>query len=327
MYIKCKNEQKKVLEYKRIRSRRNVLKGLSMLPFVANSVFAKASNLNKKTTKAKVHMMGDLDDDLIIIKASPKEWDIEACHQMHNPVKFYLEGRIFNNNLCPGFIEYTHTHELMDNEILIVSLANEREEREPDKKLLDRTHYKSVPLYVNSKELISSVIPEKNDIDYKTWYELSDPKSVYNYYRLWENAVCNLGIIVVEEGEYTIELINQVGIISASISLYVKHNRPINVNFEKTIVGPIQTHPFAEMDGGVWSHKDFTPPNDAVVREFAAYYVGIKNHQTKEYINSPLPYPFPYINRTFIMACNKKKKRKHYFDAKLNPDFVVRKGH
>lgn len=293
----------RVLDIKKSRSRRNFLKALGLLPLVP--VFANALSSLKNISgslKAHVQMIGDLDDDLIIMKANKNSWDITACHQMHNPVKFYLQGRCFENEHCPGYIEYSKTHSLALDEVLVICLANEREEREPDKKLLDRTHYKSVPLYVNGLEVIPSMIPENNDIDYTTWYDPTKPEGVYNYYRLWENAVVNIAIVVPNEGKYSIELINESDEVSAKATIRAKAQETVNVNFGETLAGKVTNHPLAEMDGGVFLHDDFKMPNDALVKELAAYHIAIIKEQGDTII-VPLPYPFPYINRVFLTVC------------------------
>lgn len=296
------DDVKRILAIKQQKSRRTFLRGASLLPLFMHASFANAQSTNNEKV-AHIHMVGDLDDDLIIIKANSTQWDIECCQQMHNPVKFYLQGRCFDNELCPGYIEYSKQHFLKEDEVLVICLANEREERESDKKLLDRTHYKSVPLHVNGTEVIPSMIPENNDIDYATWYDPNAPEGVYNYYRVWENAVINLAVVVPKEGQYTLELINESDTISASSSFSVKKNHAINVIFKETLAGAITSHPLAEMDGGVFLHDNYKMPNDVLVRELSAYHIIIKEKSSKATITAPLPYPLPYINRIFFTAC------------------------
>ncbi|AHJ13126.1 hypothetical protein SMUL_1871 [Sulfurospirillum multivorans DSM 12446] len=296
------HDVQRVLEIKKRKARRTFLKTLGLLPLITTFANALDSLTSPPgTQKAHIHMIGDLDDDLIILKANKDSWNIEACHQMHNPVKFYLQGRCFENELCPGYIEYSKTHSLKKDEVTVICLANEREEREPDKKLLDRTHYKSVPLYVNGVEVIPSMIPELNDIDYTTWYDPTKPEGAYNYYRLWENAVVNIAVVVPEEGAYSIELINENDEVSAKASITVKSKHSAHINFSETLTGKVTDHPLAEMDGGVFLHDDFKMPNDALVRELAAHHIAIRK-EGAEPIIAPLPYPFPYINRVFITA-------------------------
>lgn len=300
MYDEQLHDVQRVLEIKRLKSRRTFLKSLGLLPLIATFANAWGAITAPIGTKmAHIHMLGDLDDDLIILKANKDSWNIEACHQMHNPVKFYLQGRCFENEHCPGYIEYSKTHSFTNDEVTIICLANEREEREPDKKLLDRTHYKSVPLYVNGALVIPSMIPELNDIDYTTWYEPTTPEGAYNYYRLWENAVVNIAVVVPREGKYQIELINESDEVSAKAIITAKSKETINVNFGETLAGNVTNHPLAEMDGGVFLHDDFKMPNDALVRELAAYHISIKK-DGEDPIITPLPYPFPYINRMFL---------------------------
>ena len=282
-------------------NRRNFFKALALVPLLGDLSLSTKQTQTKKQ-EVQITMNGDLDDDLIIIKASETSWDIEACYQMHNPSdNFFLGGRSFPRIHAPGFIAYNKTHSLSNDEILVVTLSNEREEREPDKKLLDRTHYKSAPLYVNAKEVVPSMIPENNDIDYATWYDPKTPEGAYNYYRLWENAVVNIAIIVPKNGKYKLDLINKDDMISASIEVDVTDKRAVNPYFKRTIAGPIQSHPMAEIDGGVFMHKDFRKPNDKRVKDFAAHNIIVTMSDGKQII-LPLPYPFPYINRLFFIA-------------------------
>jgi len=281
--------------------RRKLLKTLALLP-VISSLPLNAKETVPKREEVQITINGDLDDDLIILKANETSWDIEACYQMHNPSEhFFLEGRVFPRVDIPGYIEYNKFHTLNENDVLIVTLANEREEREPDKELLDRTHYKSVPLYVNGKEAIPSMIPEKGDIDYTTWFDPNTLEGEYNYYRLWENAVVNVLIIVPRQGKYTVDLINKNDSVSATIDINITNNKVINPFFKKTIAGPIQQHPLAEIDGGVFMHEKYRKPNDKRVRDLAAYHLLITLPNGKQII-TPLPYPFPYINRLFFVA-------------------------
>lgn len=290
-----------VLKEKEKFNRRNFFKTLALIPFLG-TLPLDAKEARADSNMVTISMNGDLDDDLIIIKASKTSWNIEACYQMHNPSdNFFLEGRAFPRIHSPGFITYSGTHSLENDEILVVTLSNEREEREPDKKLLDRTHYKSVPLYVDAKEAIPSMIPENNDIDYTTWYDPKTPEGAYNYYRVWENAVVNLLIVVPENGKYRLDLINKDDKISASIEVDITDRKTVNPTFKRTIAGPIQNHPLVEIDGGVFMHKDFRKPNDKRVKELAAYNLMITMPNGIEII-SPLPYPFPYINRLFFIA-------------------------
>ena len=92
----------------------------------------------------EVSMKGDLDDDLIIIKASPTDWNFMDCLQMHNPTNiFSLDGKSIKSTHIPGWIDYKKVITIKDNEIILIALANEREEKREEKVLYARTHYKS----------------------------------------------------------------------------------------------------------------------------------------------------------------------------------------
>lgn len=285
--------------------RRDFLKTLAVMPLL--SISAWSSDNIKTISHLAVSMNGFLDDDLFVMTANKDNWDIKACQQMHNPTtSFFLEGRVFPSVHIPGYIEYNQVHSIDKNEILVLALANEREEREPDKSLLDRTHYKSVELLIDKNILIPSMIPENNDIpDYTTWYDPSTDDGAYNYYRLWENAIVNVGIVVQVPGVYTIALINAEGDISATISTKVIEGQVSNPWFKESLAGPIQAHTLAEVDGGVFMHDKFRASDDKTVKELAAYNLLITT-PVGHTIRVPMPYPFPYLNRMFI-TCEKAK--------------------
>ena len=99
---------KRILEIKSADKRRGFLKKAIILPFVAQMALAES-----KSNPIRVSMNGDLDDDLIIIKASQEQWDVVDCHQMHNPTKtFFLDGRAFDSTHNPGYIKYNKSHTL-----------------------------------------------------------------------------------------------------------------------------------------------------------------------------------------------------------------------
>jgi hypothetical protein len=252
--------------------------------------------------KIKIKMEGDLDDDLIIIKASPDNWEFECCYQMHNPTNiFTLEGKTTKSIHAPGWIEYEDNIALKDNEVLLIGLANEREERENTKELLARTHYKSVELYADNKVLIPRMIPEKGDLpDVPTWYHPRSANAAYNYYRAWENALVNIGLIFPKRGLYKIYLLNKKEEIVANQSFYIDEN-PKNIKFNKTIYAKIGDHPMTEIDGGVYDVDGLNMPNDEIVKELVPYGVLIEDISGK-LTKIPFPYPFPYINRMFCKS-------------------------
>lgn len=283
-------------------NRRNFIK-LSSIS-IASTLTAKSIKSHNKinSTPINIKMIGDLDDDLIIIKANPNSWKFECCYQMHNPTNiFSLEGKTTESIHTPGWIDYEKDISLQDNEIMLIALANEREERENSKSLLTRTHYKSVELYANKKILIPSMIPEKNDLpDVPTWYHPRSPNAVYNYYRAWENSIVNVGLIFPKSGNYRIHMINKDGSIVAT-QMFNFNKKAKNIKFDNSLNGPLGTHPMLEIDGGVYGVDGHNVPNDEIVKELVPYSVLIEDISGK-LIKIPFPYPFPYINRVFCRS-------------------------
>jgi len=249
-----------------------------------------------------IKMIGDLDDDLMIIKATPDDWKFECCYQMHNPTNiFELEGKSTNSIHAPGWIEYEKNISLQNNEIMLIALANEREERENAKSLLARTHYKSVELYANKNILIPRMIPEKNDLpDVPCWYDPRSANAVYNYYRAWENAVVNVGLIFPKSGNYKINMINKEGNIVAT-QMFNIGKKAKNIKFNNSANGPLDVHPMTEIDGGVYGVDGYFAPNDEIVKKLVPYSVLIEDTRGK-LTAIPFPYPFPYINRMFCKS-------------------------
>jgi len=283
-------------------NRRNFIKLSSIA--IGNTLTAQPIESDNKanSTPVNIKMLGDLDDDLIIIKATPNSWKFECCFQMHNPTNiFSLEGKTTKSVHAPGWIDYEKDISLQDNEIMLIALANEREERENTKSLLARTHYKSVELYANKKILIPSMIPEKNDLpDVPTWYDSRSPNAAYNYYRAWENAVVNVGLIFPKSGNYKIHMINKYGNIVAT-QMFNISNKAKNIKFDNSLNGSLGIHPMLEIDGGVYGVDGHNVPNDDIVKELVPYSVLIEDINGK-LTKIPFPYPFAYINRVFCRS-------------------------
>ena len=249
-----------------------------------------------------ISMHGDLDDDLFVTKHLYNKWSFEDCFQMHNPKGvFYLDGKKTVSSHAPGWMDYDKNISVDKNEIIMISLANEREEMHDEKILYSRTHAKSSEVLVGKEVLIPSMNPEKNDIaDAPLWFDASSDKKDYNYYNLWENAVFSIGLIVAESGKYTISLFNQNGILVAS-DIFNIQKETVNIRFKKTILGKIDSHTLAEVDGGVFGVTNKFPPDDEKVKEFVPSYIGIQS-EDGAVTNIPIPYPFPYINRIFCKS-------------------------
>lgn len=255
-----------------------------------------------KNGMVDIKMVGDLDDDLFVIKASSKDWNILDCHQMHNQTgRFSLEGKHFQSHHSPGYIAFQKEYSLSNQEYLLIGLANEREERDDRKALLARTHYKSAPLHVNGSIAVPSMIPENNDMpDVPTWFAPHEDMAVYNYYRAWENALVNVVLVFPKEGRYTVSLSNAEGDIVATETFEIT-GKVTNTRFKKTIHGPLDEHPMTEIDGGVFLVEGKRQPVDEDVVRLCPTQVLIMD-EVGGMVRIPLPYPFPYVNRVFCVA-------------------------
>lgn len=281
-----------------IMNRRNFLKLSGILLTSPNLLLANNSQ------QIKISMNGDLDDDLFVMSSKSFDWKFIDCYQMHNPTDvFLLEGRKTISIHSPGYIEYNKNITIDNDEVIMIALANEREEKDPSKSLIERTHYKSVSLYINDKELIPSMNPDTLDLpDVPTWFSITSPKSVYNYYRAWENAIVNLGLVVNKSGKYTISLSDSQDTIVASDSFEIDNNTK-NIRFKESILGKIDEHTMSEIDGSVFLVEDKKQPDDEKIRTHCPRSILIEDE--KGNINRiPFPYPFPYINRLYMKSLN-----------------------
>ncbi len=241
-----------------------------------------------------VNIQGDLDDDLFILKSTPKKVEFLDCFQMHNPTdKFFYDGKVIKSEKIYGLIDFNKSYNLTQNETLLVMSANEREEINSKRGLLQRTHFKSVDLYVNREVFIPSLMPEYDDIpNYPLWFgkdekPLIPQKKSYNYYKLWENAIVNLGLIFGSRGDYTLYFINQ--------KEQIIFKKEVQISSKSENIPLLGSHPLMEVDGTVFAgnFKD-----EKKIKEKAIDAIIIEKEGQKQYIK--LPYLFPYINRIFV---------------------------
>ena len=241
-----------------------------------------------------VSIHGDLDDDLFVLRSHPDAVTFSDSLQMHNPKKvFYYDSQTVPSKKIYGIIDFDKTYRLREDEVLLVMTANEREEINPAKALLARTHFKSVALKADGDVLIPSLMPEHNDVpDYPLWFGADEKpiipqKAEYNYYKLWENAVVNLGLIFTHTGVVTL--------------YFTDHEEMIHfqkrVHVTKTVqhIKLLGTHPLTEADGTVY---DGFAMNDETIRKRAIEGVIIEMDGTRRFVK--LPYPMPYVNRIFV---------------------------
>lgn len=295
-----------------IKSRRNFCKIIALSPLLATSLFSIQTNPIHE--KFNIKMNGELDDDLFIVKVTKDNLKMTHCMQMHNPKNiFNYNGKSIVSTPIYGMIELDENIYTTKNEITLFFEANEREELFNLPKLRERTHFKAVELFINNKILIPSLLPEKNDVpDYPTWFGSDSeegfctidlkggPKntSVFNYYKLWENAICGTGILLPSSAEVEIFLFNEIGEKLFTFKEYITQE-PKNLLSNEVKNKNFNSHILTEIDGNLYSQFEIKT-NDSYIKENAITKMIIKyNH---EYFSIPFPYPMPYPNRIYAMS-------------------------
>jgi hypothetical protein len=268
-----------------------------LLLFMPLGLAAKIQNPKSVSLKMK----GELDDDLFVVRANSSLWYFEDCLQMHNHTgHFMLDGVTARTQQIHGFIEYDKKILQKSDEIILVALANEREEINGEKSLLRRTHYKSVEFVTNGKVLIPSMMPEQNDLpNTPLWFNEDDGDvAKFNYYRAWENSIVNMGLIFPNNGSYSIALISKNDEIVASGNFLITEFVQ-NIHFSKTILcDSIGSNPMIEIDGSYFCQDDNSFSDDNKIKEYAIYKIVVTSKEVGV-VYIPLPYPFVYINRIF----------------------------
>lgn len=287
-------------------NRRNFIFLSASLLFSKNLFANTTTVFSKKPLTTNIAMNGDLDDDLFIVKSTPGINTMTHCFQMHNPKEnFNYRGVNVKSENIYGVIEFNDNISLNKNEMLSLFVANEREEMYDLPKLRARTHFKAVPLYVDNKILIPSLIPEKNDVpNYPVWFgndegycDITKPKD-YNYYKLWENAVCGGGFIFPTKGKVEIKLFNEENGLMFTFEETVS-NEPKNLLSNEVKYEDFSRHLLAEVDGGVYSETNNNVLNSFVMRYAITKAIITKDGKT---FTVDFPYPLPYPNRLYAMS-------------------------
>lgn len=267
--------------------------------FIALSIALLTTSLFAKKNSFNITMIGDLDDDLFIIKSCNSYTEMLECHQMHNCFtnKFLYENKLIDSVHVPGYIEFNKSFSIKDNEVLFLFNANEREALHGGPTLFKRTHYKSTNLDIDGLEFFPEIMPENNSIpNYATWYNQDESKEMgnYNYYHMWENSVVNSGLIFKNSGNYRIICLNEEEEIVLNTEQYISKNvEKINFNVINEISN--NQHPLLETDGLVYSN-DFKS-----IKKNAIHKIVITGDKIG-LITVNLPYPSPYVNRIFARS-------------------------
>lgn len=283
---------------------RRIFLGLLSSIFITNNLFS--SQKTPKPNIFNITMKGDLDDDLFVIKATPREAVIKDIFQMHNPSnKFQYNGKIYDSIHIPGYIDFNKDYKTDEEDIYVVMLANEREDAQLTKRV--RSHYKSEKLTYNNEILLPPLMPEYDSVpNYPKWFLDEDTPilerrdtngDLYNYYHLFENSVVQAGFIFPRKGKVTIKLYDKGDTLLHTYrkTISTTPSRLISVEEE---IGEFNTHPFTEV-GNILNDKDnIEIENNNFVTNI------IIEYENKIYI-LPCPYPMMYPNLIFGVANEK----------------------
>jgi len=283
--------------------RRTFLKKFTLL-----SALPLLSYAQQKPEHTNIHikMKGPLDDDLFVFKASPHQTDVISIQQMHNPKgKFLYNNQLFNSSHIPGYIDYDKHLTVERNEILIVMTANERDElyNSPfeTKVLRKRTHYKSVNLYCNDKILLPALMPEYNSVkNYPLWFKEGEAgeegNTIYNYYKLWENAIVQIGLVFNSKSRAKIECFDKN---AKKIYTYnfTPNTIPKQALSEEAKKGELNIHPFTEVDNVLNDQEDLEYANNNYIDYMIIY------QNNNQYLIE-MPYPFMYPNQIYTGLSN-----------------------
>ena len=80
---------------------------MGILGFGVSTLFGNVSKPKREEIEQEfeLKMVGDLDDDLMVIQASNTFWEMKDCFQMHNPTnRFTLNGKTSPSVHIPGWI-------------------------------------------------------------------------------------------------------------------------------------------------------------------------------------------------------------------------------
>lgn len=252
----------------------------------------------------EISMSGDIDDDLIIIKASPDEVKIEDIMQMHNPTgMFRYDGAIYKSEHIPGAIDFKKIYTIEDNKIYIVVLANERMEAHLQERV--RTHYKSERLDINAEQFLPALMPEYVSVaDYPLWFAEDEIPMVqrddvngaqYNYYHLFDNSTVLTGLVFPAVGKAVIKLYDKHDKLLHTFNSLISNSGPTRLISNEEARGELSDHPFTEV-GNILNNKEGVEiQNDNYISNMVVEY------NNKTYL-IPLPFPIMYPNLIYGVA-------------------------
>ncbi|MEV9477584.1 hypothetical protein ACOTVS_11200 [Aliarcobacter butzleri] len=283
--------------------RRDILKSFFFLPLLGLA----DSSSKKVDNEFKISMFGDLDDDLIIIKATENKNLITDIHQMHNSKgTFIYDGDSYQIENNIGIIQFSKKYKINEDEVYSVFLANEMDDMEYPINKRIRTHYKNEKLFYNKEIFLKHLMPEYDSVpNYPLWFNQGDAPLIdrldvngntYNYYNLFENTVVQCGLVFPQKGKVQIMLFN--------------HNNELKYTYEENIDktpkylksnelknGNLENHPFVEV--GNILNKSTNEPIDN--NEYLTHMLIV--YQDKQY-NIKFPYPAMYPNLISAVSVN-----------------------
>lgn len=256
------------------------------------SSFAFSSEINIK-------MDGVVDDDLFVYQIHPNSTEIVKLYaaQMHNPNALKnVDGQSVDVKKISydGKIKLDLKANTKDG-IVVISTANEREEIYPFKKIMNRTHYKNSPIYVNSIEVVRSMLPEKNDLNYPTLFQDGENScasskgdtEIGNYYKFWENAVIANAVVLQKQGNYKVSYFDEQGNIQHRLKFNISNGQIFDAS--KTVGGEL-----IESYGEVYTGEQPSNYNVNLVEQNAINHIIIWNEDTGESYKIPFVYKWPY---------------------------------
>jgi len=255
---------------------------------------------------------GLLDDDIFIysIQEGKDSHSMIVAEQMHNPRnEIIFNGQVNKTKPINGEvsvdIEVKNTGKLV-----VVSLANEREEINPSYTLNQRTHYRSPGVFLNKKVFLKRYLPSEYEDDWFPKWFLSgvvsscssdssreEQSDDVDYFMIWENAIVQLGLIFPEPGEYIIYYIKE----GHSNPLY-KKKVVVLKNTPKVVKIHEKMHDFVEGDGYLYKTNKSRINKKKRIRNHSITKLIIVSKQNSSKYIVPLVYPWPYLNQLVISS-------------------------
>lgn len=247
---------------------------------------------------------GEIDDDIFVYKTSHKSGESKFVFaaQMHNPdQQVILDGVVVPTEMIYGTLDEKETYPSSADEVVTITIANEREEINSLPYLYSRTHFKSSDIVIDGKIFIPAANPDLHTHrNFPKWLEYDggsclgkSEKTGGNYYVLWENAVVQVGIITPTTGSYRIVYINEGG--------EILHDQMIEISLKmKQVKSFAGKHDFTEGTGHLYHKGDLFDLDKEKVEKSSVKKILLIENKTGHIYPVPLIYPWPYLNMLYI---------------------------